>query len=512
MARKKILRTLRCAAHPPVIVPVERPGNFDHERRAHRPAIHMGGVRVAAASMLATALAVPTTPTSHAPLAAYNLTLQPKSVPVAALPEQCPAVLAPLAADRLLLLAIGDGGQIFEKEMRTDGVDGGNTSPTPVGGRWSPLGLAVGNLRGSLAMTVLPDAGVLISVCNDGRLLAALRSAAGKWGGWQPFGEGSMKGGCAFTPALMACERAVLHVFAVATGDGQLFHGHWRRGAPAAWPAAPMAPPLEWDGLSARLSRTATIDGAVDALGGVQIVVKTADGSLFSRRRAPIASASTTSAFAWAGRTTHSSDDAQISPHWDGWRALDGRALGSPRLAQIRPRTASSRLLEVYSRGIADSMAWRHAQVAVARPLRRAIQGDGGAGAKGGEVTGEAAGDEGGWQWRRESLSSGAPIASSPAVVVGRDGEKHVLALAPDGTVWHRVHAVGGQSTGWSSLGGTSASMPQAFLDASGRLAHALTLGTDSMLYVKAQRLHANGTVAWGEWEALGGPVRALEC
>jgi len=103
----------------------------------------------------------------------------------------------------------------------------------------------------------------------------------------------------------------------------------------------------------------------------------------------------------------------------------------------------------------------------------------------------------------------GGKFSSSPVVAVNSEGYLHAFAKGEDGTLWH-MHQTANETSGsvwqdWTSLGGTLSSMPSVMLDAEGLL-HVFTRGPDRALWHKAQvGRHEPRSVAWKEWESLGG-------
>ena len=71
---------------------------------------------------------------------------------------------------------------------------------------------------------------------------------------------------------------------------------------------------------------------------------------------------------------------------------------------------------------------------------------------------------------------------------------------------------LGGTAQPWGSLGGEAATAPLVARRPSSGLLSAVVADVEGMLFLKPQVAFSNGTVGWGSWAALGGPVRSFAC
>lgn len=187
-------------------------------------------------------------------------------------------------------------------------------------------------------------------------------------------------------------------------------------------------------------------------------------------------------------------------------------------MARLLSARHPAALLSLVGRGLHDSAAFRLRQApANSAPPTSSASGAEGGGAEGGGAEGGGAEGGGGagdaaagggraavWP-RRQPL--GGVLASAPvAAEEAASGEQHLFALGPDGTTWHRAASAGG----WTSLGGEAVTVPLAAIRPDGLLS-VVVGGSDGHLYVKPM-VRANGTVGWGVWASLGGPVNMFAC
>ena len=441
-----------------------------------------------ASFLLASALAATPPPRTEALAANSSSSVSPTTLDTDA-PDFCPAAAVSTGGASMIVVAQAANGQVIAKAV---GADGRASS-------WSVASPASGNsLRGGPAVAVLPRGlGMFVAVCDGAGTLrgALLRPPAGAseqpaWGAWHPLG--AAPGDCGFTPTLVADERSLLHAFAVAARDGELWHGTWAADALnldsmlSAKASADGAPLFAWQSLTARF--TASPVAAIDASGELQLVGRGASGQLFHRSATHSATPGATFSATPGGGSRWS---------WrPRWHALDGPVRGSPRLPL---RTRATPLLELVGRGRTDSAAYRLSQTPL-RPPREVAWG------------------------RRQPL--GGVLASAPSAAQDGNGDMHLFGLGPDGTVWHRRLAQPDSATPpplppavvtppsqWGSLGGELDSAPVAALRADG-LVSVLAGGVDGQLYLKSQEAKsADGSASgWGAWRSLGGPIRAFAC
>lgn len=425
-------------------------------------------------------------------------------------PDACASSVIADAEGALWVFALGRDGNLHAKQQharhRSHGPEGWSA--------WSSLG-AVGPTRpGGPVATALPGGVLIVAVCDGkGRMRTRTRQpGAAEWDGWQLL-DGPDGGGCAFAPSLIVDGGGRLHAFTVAASDKQVLHGVWAQPLPRCAAAeCSRAVRGAWSAVGGRATASPIAELAAD--GGISVVVRGALGALFSRSLPP---------------KTGGVEDGE--GEWGRWQVVPGRVRGSPALTR---RPDAPALLELYGRGL-DSAAWRLYQKPM-RPPPSAI-----------------------WAPR---APLGGVLGSAPAAAVDRNGRVHVVALGPDGTVWHRQqrprrqavvsvgHSLAGGGEGgvaaqggfewseWRSLGGEAATVPVAAIGADGLLA-VVVGAADGNLYLKPQRFEGgepvpsaaaaveggasealapaaspagDAALGWGEWELLGGPVRAFTC
>ena len=507
------------------------------------------GGRAATSPSHASSLAPPTASNASATAIASSSFAPPESEDEDAAPDFCPAtVVSLLSSSSLVVVAQSSHGQVIAKSLGTaNRADSSWALASPASGT---------TLRGGPAAVLLPHGlGIFVAVCDGagalrGALLRVAAAAAGsgdsslsaglsapaaapEWGAWHLLGSGSSIE-CATTPTVVADERSLLHVFAVDTRDGELWHGTWAAELPAQaamlpaddpvenngdeaeeemetergqlpprrassaraladaqallFASAPSVPLMAWSSLSARV--TASPVAAFDSAGTLHLVGRGGSGQLFHR-----------SATYGGGGGSQGRGSGSSGAGWRWavrWHALDGRVRGSPRLP-LRSRPLM--LLDLLGRGRADSAAYRVAQAPL-RPPREVAWG------------------------RRQPL--GGVLASAPTAAEDAAGRLHVFGLGPDGTAWHRTLASPDTAAAprppsdgeapslvtslppslWGSLGGELNSVPLAALRADGTVS-VVVGGTDGSLYLKSQQQHG---ADWGEWRSVGGPIRTFAC
>ena len=396
--------------------------------------------------------------------------------------DLCGAAVAPTedGTGDLVLVAVGVSGQPFARRVGSDGrVQSGWVAAPPA---------ASAGRAGPTLVAMPRGGGILCVLCDEGSLFTSIIHTDGRgleWGAWRaPPGAPTLE--CAHAPAVVSDPRTGLHVFAVRSADRMLVHGCSSSvAAPLSMSFAPIdahAPaPLDARGGSSASAAVAPPAAALDAAGSLRLVVRGIDGTLFHRQ-----ASQSVEGQGWT---------------WTTWQALDGRVRGAP---QLLTRRKPAHMLNVFGRGLLDSSVYRINQAPsnVAAPAN--VHGRG----------------RSAWQ-RRQPL--GGLMAAAPVAAEDARGTVHVLGLGPDGTTWHRAFSAAGGPTPptsesayaseWSSLGGEAATAPLVAIRPDDGLLSVIVGDIDGTLHLKPMvEFKNNGTVGWGAWATLGGPVRPFAC